>query len=94
VRFTWDSKKAARNLRRHGVSFEEAATVLSDPNRVELADTDNAQGDARMDVIGFSSEVRLLFVVVFEVEEDELMRVISARRATPHEAKRYAEETD
>ena len=92
MEFTWDPAKAASNLATHGVSFEEASTVLADPNCVELPDADNEQGESRMDVIGFSSSAQLLFVVVFEVEEDELTRIVSARRATPHEAKRYAED--
>ena len=94
VQFTWDPKKAASNLKRHNVSFEEACTVFDDPNSVELPDEENARGELRTDVIGFSAALRLLFVVVFEVEDDELVRIISARRATPHEAKLYAEQSN
>lgn len=92
MQFTWDANKAASNLSRHGVSFAEAVTVFEDANRVELSDTDNADGEPRMNVIGFSANAKLLFVVVLEVEDDELMRVISARPAAKHEVKLYAEE--
>lgn len=97
VQFTWDLKKAASNERDHaGVTFEEAKTVFADPNHLVQEDSDNAQGELRMNVIGFSARARLLFVVAFEVEATEtgeaLIRIVSARRTTTREEKDYASE--
>jgi uncharacterized protein len=97
VQFTWDPKKAARNERDHaGVTFEEATTVFADPNHLVQEDSDNAQGELRMNVIGFSAKARLLFIVVFEVEVteagEELIRIVSARRTTTREENDYASE--
>jgi uncharacterized DUF497 family protein len=56
MRFEWDSAKADRNIETHGVTFEEAATVFTDPNCLPLRDFENAQAEARMDVIGFPAK--------------------------------------
>lgn len=89
MKFTWDPKKAASNLSKHGVSFEEAATVFDDPRA--LPAEDDSRGEARLTVIGFSAAARLLFVVVVERAADTI-RIISARSATKPERKRYAQE--
>ena len=81
-----DEDKAAANLAAHGVTFDEALGVFADPNSVELEDVGHAD---RFDVIGFSAKARLLFVVA--TERGDLTRLISARRATPAEARRYEE---
>lgn len=86
--FTWDARKAAANKEKHGVTFEEARTVFSDP-LVELQ-ADWANGEARAVAIGMSSSVRLLYVVHVELDGDTT-RIISARKATRHERKRYEE---
>ena len=84
--FRWDESKAAENQRRHGVSFEEAATVFDDPLFV-LQDT--SRNEERRDaVIGFSSAGRLLTVVHIEVE-GEFIRIISAWRASAAEEAFY-----
>jgi len=87
VRFTWDPKKAALNLRKHGVSFKEAATVFADPLAAMLQDAMDAQ---RSILVGQSEKGRVLIAVFIETSED-LIRIISARRATSHERKRYEE---
>jgi uncharacterized DUF497 family protein len=85
VRFTWSARKAASNLRKHGVSFEEAATVFDDELGAYYPDGRHAN---RFVLIGHSRRQRLLFVVHAEVERDAI-RVISARRATSHERAHY-----
>lgn len=86
--FVWDSNKAEQNLRKHGVRFEEAATVFSDPLFV-LVDA-SRKDEARDAVIGFDISGRLLYVVHIEMH-DEFIRIISARRAEPDEEHRYAD---
>jgi uncharacterized protein len=87
VQFTWDPKKAASNLKRHGVSFAEAVTVFADPLALHVEDEAHAE---RTLLIGQSSRQRILLTVFVELEED-LIRIISARRATAHERRRYEE---
>ena len=82
--FEWDSDKAAANVRKHGVSFPEAATVFADPFAVYL---DDGSGIGRMVVIGASLRERLLVVV--HVERGSRDRIISARQATVAERDVY-----
>ena len=91
TRFTWDPTKAASNLRKHGVSFEEAVTVFDDPRRLETYDLEHSLHEDRVDVIGFSHRMRLLMVVMYE-QDHEIIRIISARRATRAEGLRYFSE--
>ncbi len=85
VRFVWDARKAAANLKKHGVSFEEAATAFDD--ELGAYYPDNLHED-RFIVIGYSRQLRLLYVVHAEVKP-EAIRIISARKATRHEKTRY-----
>ena len=86
--FVWDPEKAAQNLEKHGVAFEEAATVFNDPLFVLQ---DASRNDERRDAaIGFSSTGRLLTVVHIEVHDDSI-RLISARRASAIEETIYAQ---
>jgi uncharacterized DUF497 family protein len=85
MRFTWDAKKAASNLRKHGVSFTEAASAFDDPLGAYYPDTLH---EDRFILIGFSRRLRLLYVVHAEIQRD-LIRLISARRATSHEKAHY-----
>jgi uncharacterized DUF497 family protein len=87
VRFTWDPKKAASNLKKHGVSFVEAVSVFADQLAAML---DDALDPARAILVGQSEKGRVLLVVFIEQSEDKI-RIISARRATSHERKRYEE---
>lgn len=89
MRFEWDEQKAAANLRKHGVSFEEAATVFRDP--LVQIEADWEHGEARMVAIGMSNRGRLLFTVMLELRGD-VLRIISARKAERHERKRYEED--
>ena len=88
MHFTWDERKAATNLAKRGVTFEEAATAFRDP--LALVEPDATHED-RLVLLGETSGSRLLFVVHVEIDEDELVRLISARTATPHERRRYEE---
>ncbi len=82
--FEWDSEKAAVNFRKHGVSFEEAASVFLDLDMIVLPDSHDAN---RFSALGYSRLAHLLFVV--HVERGERVRIISARRATRTEAGTY-----
>ncbi len=85
--FQWDPEKARRNLRKHGVSFDEAATLFYDPLSATFDDPDHSEGEQRHITVGFSSQDRLL--VVAHTESGETVRIISARLATAHERKRH-----
>lgn len=89
VRFTWDPRKAASNMRKHGVSFEEAASVFADPLALVVEDAVDPECTL---LIGTSSRQRVLLTVYTEIDEDTI-RIISARRATSHERKHYEEGT-
>ena len=86
--FVWDDAKADANVRKHGVRFEEAATVFFDPLSVVVDASRNDEG--RHAVIGFDAHARLLYVVHIDIV-DGVLRLISARRATRDEEARYAE---
>jgi uncharacterized protein len=85
VRCTWDARKASANLRKHGVSFPEAATAFDDELGAYYPDAEHA---GRFILIGHSHHRRLLYVVHAEVDQD-VIRIISARRATAHERSAY-----
>jgi uncharacterized DUF497 family protein len=85
VQFEWDAKKAASNLRKHGVSFEEAETAFEDELGAYYPDTLH---ETRFILIGYSKRRRLLYVVHAEVTLDTI-RIISARKATKHEKTHY-----
>ena len=90
MNFDWDPVKARANLRKHGVSFSEAATVFADPYAIWEPEVRHAD---RGHLIGTSAELRLLFVVHVEVLEDvDTIRIISARKATRAERERYEDE--
>jgi uncharacterized DUF497 family protein len=88
VEFTWDPRKAAGNLKKHGVSFEEAKTAFEDKLGAYYPDTLH---EDRFVLIGFSALRRLLYVVHAEVEADRI-RIISARKATRHEKTHYEDD--
>ncbi len=90
MRFEWDEAKAASNLKIHGVSFNEAVEVFFDPNAVEGFDTEHSNDEDRFYIIGFSSR-RLLYVVYAERFKDNIIRIISARKAEGKKQKEYEE---
>lgn len=85
--FEWDELKAAANLRKHGVSFAEAATLFGDPLEMTISDPDHSQGEFRFLSIGRSGTGRML--VVAYTERLLRIRIISARPATPREVEYY-----
>jgi len=85
---TWDPRKAEANLKKHGVRFSDAETVLWDPQGLTIEDA-GAKGEQRLVTIGVDAFGRIL-VVVFTVQDDEV-RLISARKATNHERRVYEE---
>jgi uncharacterized DUF497 family protein len=87
VRFTWDPRKAARNLKKHGVSFDEAVTCFEDPVGCYLKN-ETPSYEERLILIAYSTKRRLLFVVHAEVGRDAI-RIVSARRASPAQRRIY-----
>jgi uncharacterized DUF497 family protein len=85
MRFEWDAKKARTNLAKHGVSFEEAATAFDDKLGAYYPDRRHPD---RFILIGYARTHRLLYVVHAEVDGD-VIRIISARKATKHEKTHY-----
>lgn len=81
--FEWDETKAAGNLRKHGVSFDEAVTVFGDAQALTFSDTDHSENEARSRTYGISVRSRVL--VVIHTERRYGIRIISARRATRYE---------
>ena len=89
MKFSWDPKKAAANLKKHGVSFEEASTVFHDTLSVTGSDPDHSGQERRFVTFGNSSQDRLL--VVAHTDEGETIRMISARLVTRQERRIYEE---
>lgn len=90
MKFTWDPKKAEENLKAHAVDFREAATVFDDPLSTTFPDTDHSLGERRFLIIGLSALGHIL--VVSHTEENDTIRIISARRATRPERRFYEED--
>jgi len=88
--FAWNSEKAARNLAKHGVSFEEAETVFGDALGRIVSDPRHSAEEERNVLLGLSRRQRLLAVMF--IERDEHVRIISARQATRRERRDYEEE--
>jgi hypothetical protein len=89
VKFQWNPKKGADNLTKHGVSFDEATTVFGDPLAATIPDPEHSSQEARFVTMGLTASQRL--VVVVHTDRGEEVRIISARRATAGEKKKYAE---
>ncbi len=89
MEFEWDEEKAAANLAKHGVSFEEAKGVFDDPLYVDFYDPDHSQDEHRYIIIGQSRQGRLL--IVSYTERDDVTRLISAREVTRSEREVYEE---
>jgi len=89
VHFEWDTAKAAANLRKHGVSFDEASTVFADVLSATAHDPDDSRGESRLLTFGMSGAGRIL--VVSHTDHGAIIRIISARPATRPERKIYEE---
>jgi uncharacterized DUF497 family protein len=92
VVYEWDPAKAHGNLRKHGVSFEEAASIFLDPAAITFFDPDHSDDEQHEITIGRSRRRRVLFVA--HCERGDRIRIISARKATPRERRQYEEEGD
>lgn len=94
IKFEWNSTKAASNLRKHGVSFEEAKSVFFDEFAVQFYDSDNSElEEDRFLMLGRSTASRILIVCHCERESGNVIRIISARKATRNERKYYDGDT-
>ena len=91
MQFEWDPAKAARNLAKHGVSFDDASTVFGDPLAGTILDPRHSVEEQRFVTIGHSASGSL--IVVIHVERDDRIRIISARRATRRKRTKYELET-
>ncbi|MBN9429200.1 MAG: BrnT family toxin [Burkholderiales bacterium] len=89
LRFEWDPRKAASNARKHGVTFEEARTVFTDERARLIDDPDHSEDEERFILLGLSRSLRLLLVCHCYRSQENVIRIISARRATKNEAKFY-----
>ena len=89
MRFEWDSSKAASNAKKHKVTFEVARTVFYDDFAVQFFDEEHSFDEERFLLLGMSSDARLLLVCHCEREDGDVIRIISARKATESEAQNY-----
>jgi uncharacterized DUF497 family protein len=90
IRFGWDADKAAVNIKKHGVSFEEAQSVFFDEHAIQFFNENGSSPEEdRFLMLGLSFNFRILIVCHCARENDELIRIISARKATKSEAKYY-----
>ena len=89
MNFEWDNRKAELNKKKHGVSFEEAATVFDDADALQIFDPDHSEEEDRFILLGMSSILRVLVVCHCFRANDDTIRIISARRATRNESSTY-----
>ena len=91
IDFDWDPRKADSNLRKHGISFEEASSAFYDEHARLMYDPDHSEDEDRYILLGVSEESRFLMVCHLYKENDRLIRIISARPATKNERRQYQE---
>ena len=91
MEFEWRAEKEVSNLRKHGVSFEDAALVFLDPNRIESFDGREAYGEDRWKTVGLVEPALLAVVYTVRGKNSEVIRLISARKADAHERSQYSE---
>jgi uncharacterized protein len=89
LRFEWDERKASANAKKHGVSFEEAKSVFVDERAKLIDDPDHSEGEDRFILLGLSSSLRLLLVCHCYRIDGNVIRIISARKASANESKSY-----
>lgn len=89
IKFEWNAAKASINVKKHGVSFEEAQSIFYDEFAVQFFDEEHSSEEDRFLLLGMSTEARLLLVCHCERESGSVIRIISARRATKHESAFY-----
>ncbi len=89
VVFEWDSEKSSLNEKKHGVTFEEASSVFYDVNALVIADTEHSIDEDRFLILGMSTRLRMVVVCHCYRENDEVIRIISARKADAREVSQY-----
>lgn len=89
LRFEWDPTKSAANKRKHGVAFEEAESVFADDHALLIDDPDHSDTEERFVLLGLSAKLRVLVVIHCYRKNDAIIRIISARKATTPEQRRY-----
>ena len=89
MRFEWDPAKSAANAKKHGITFEDTQTVFYDDFAVQFFDEQHSSDEDRFLLLGLSSSAKLLVVCHCEREQGEVVRLISARRATKRESAFY-----
>jgi uncharacterized protein len=87
LQFEWDDKKARANKRKHEITFEEASTIFGDPLSLTIPDPAHSIGEDRF--ITFGNSVKGKLIVVVHIEQNDIIRIISARKATNNEKKQY-----
>ena len=90
LQFEWDPNKATSNERKHGVSFDEASTVFSDDHAILLDDPEHSDDEDRFLLLGLSSNLRTIVVCHAYRTAEDVIRLISARKATRRERRDYA----
>jgi uncharacterized DUF497 family protein len=91
IKFAWDENKAQSNIKKHGISFEEAKSVFDDDDARMIPDPDHSEVEERFILLGMSYTLRVLTVVHCYKDEDNVIRIISARKSTKKEQKQYQE---
>ncbi len=91
LRFEWDEKKNRANLKKHGVSFEEAQSTFKDEHAIQFFDPDHSKSEDRFILLGISLRLRVVVVCHCFREEDLVVRIISARKADQSEERNYWE---
>jgi len=91
IRFEWDKTKSLENQKKHKISFEEAQTIFVDENALLIHDLDHSDEEDRFVLLGMSAKIKILAVCHCYREDDEVIRIISARKATRNEQKTYWE---
>jgi len=91
IRFEWDENKDSANKHKHGISFEEAQTVFFDPNARLIADTAHSEDEERFVILGMSYTLKIIVVCHCYKSKNEVIRIISARKAMKKEEKTYME---
>ena len=89
LHFEWDEQKAKANIKKHGISFDEAKTVFSDEHARLISDPDHSDDEERFVLLGYNSGLKLLVVCHCYRVDDRVIRIISARKATRHESAIY-----
>ncbi len=89
LEFSWDELKAQTNIKKHGISFEEAESAFYDQNAIVIYDPDHSQQEDRFILLGMSDYSRILIVCHCYRENDTIIRIISARKANKSEQKQY-----